>query len=42
MSHAAGLGKSISEGISKSKGPEVGVCWVYSRNSKVVRVAGAE
>lgn len=37
MSHAATLGKSIPGGaIRKYKGPEVGVCWVYSRNSKEV------
>lgn len=43
MSHAASLGKSISgEGISKGKGHGVGVCWIYSRTSKEVSVAGAE
>ena len=28
--------------ISKCKSPEAGVCWIYSRNSKEVRGAGAE
>ena len=37
------LGERVFWGqISKCKGPEAGVCWVYSRNSKEVRVAGAE
>ena len=42
-SHEATLGTNIPGGlISKCKGPEAEACWLYSRNSKEVRVAGAE
>lgn len=42
MSHEASLKKTIpGGGVSKGKGPEVGVCGVYPGSSQVVRVAGA-